>query len=317
MTHIQELHSLHNEAVLISKNLQRQEFLMIEILQKIDHKKVYRFLGFKSLFQYATVALKLSESRAYTFILISRKAAKLSKFQESLKNGLSLSKAKRITSVITPDNEDHWINLAKTLSQRLLDRAVYTTNPKSSVEEGSRFISENVLEFRAAVSIETEILIKRVQDLLSQSRGQTISFDDTLKAMASTFLEKNDPVRKAQRMLAKKISSTNSQSEPTAPRQTKPRLSVPKNKSQNLLMRKPLSAHLKREIYLRDHGLCQQTGPINSSDNVPSSCGDGRWIDIHHIQPIHQGGENFLENLITLCKSHHQMQHNQRPELKT
>ena len=106
---IQDIHSLHHEAVLISKNLHRQEFLMIEILQRIDDQKVYRFLGFKSLFQYATLALKLSESRAYTFILVSRKASKLSKMHEALKTGaLGLSQAKRITSVISKDNEEHW-----------------------------------------------------------------------------------------------------------------------------------------------------------------------------------------------------------------
>src|ERR1700722_13053290 len=171
-----EIHSLHQEAIQISENLIKDEFLMIEILQRIDQKKVYKYLGFKSLFQYATIALKLSESRAYTFILVSRKAANLSKFQDALRSGLNISQAKRITSVISTENQEHWLKLAKTLNQRSLERAVAKVNPKSAVEEGLRIISEDTLEFRAAVTLNTEKLIKRVQDLLSQSEGRAVSY---------------------------------------------------------------------------------------------------------------------------------------------
>src|SRR5262249_29968545 len=62
--------SLHKEAVKIASELEAQEFLMLEVLQKIDEKKIYRYMGFRSLFQYATVALGLSESRAYNFIIV-------------------------------------------------------------------------------------------------------------------------------------------------------------------------------------------------------------------------------------------------------
>jgi len=34
-------------------------------------------------------------------------------------------------------------------------------------------------------------------------------------------------------------------------------------------------------------------------------CRSSRNIDQHHIQPISEGGEHTLENLITLCESHH------------
>src|ERR1700683_3458920 len=92
-------HEVHRQALHISKELSKQEFLLIEILQKIDQDKIFRFFGYKSLFQYAVVALKLSENRAYTFIVVARKAKNIDKLQSSLKSGeLTLSKAKRISS---------------------------------------------------------------------------------------------------------------------------------------------------------------------------------------------------------------------------
>jgi hypothetical protein len=308
MNHSQKIavfHSLHNEAVLISKNLLRDEFLLIECLQKIDEKKVYRFMGFKSLFQYGTIALKLDANRAYTFIQVSRKAAKLAKFQEALKNGLSLSKAKRITSVITTSNEEHWVGLAKTLPQKILERAVCKVNPRSAVEEGTRFISEDTLEFKAAISIDTENLIKRAQDLLCQSSEKPVSFDETLKQMAQIFLEKKDPVRKAQRVLSRRIRTSQKNlilklNTPTKPPQNL-RPSASKNSAQDSRIRKPLMAQLKHQVNLRDQGRCQEP-----------NCSDGRWVDVHHVKAISEGGENILENLITLCRGHHQMEHDTR-----
>ncbi len=282
---LKNLHSLHHEAVLISQNLHRQEFLMVEILQRIDSQKVYRILGFKSLYQYATLALKLSESRAYAFILVARKALGLSKMQEALKSGeLSLSKAKRISAVISKENEGHWVRLAKDLTQRSLERAVAKVNPKAGVEEGMRFISENILEFRAAIGAETEKLIKRAQDLLSQSEGRAASFEETLRAIAQCYLEKKDPVIKAQRVLRRRILSQRSLNRIKAQKlirieRAKSRLDAPKNKTRGLSFRKPIPVTLKHQVYLRDRGQCQK-------DN----CRDSRWIDIHHIKPVSRGG---------------------------
>jgi hypothetical protein len=287
---LKHIHSLHHEAVLISQNLHRQEFLMIEILQRIDAKKVYRVLGFKSLYQYATVALKLSESRAYAFILVARRASGLSKMQEALKSGeLSLSKAKRITSVIGKENEEHWLKLAKVSSQRVLERAVAKENPKACVDEGMRFLSENTLEFKAAIGLDTEKLLKRVQDIISQSERRHVSFDETLRMMAQSYLDKQDPVVKAQRILSKKIKGDVATANSNG---------TIKNKTQDLSFRKPLPAELKHQVYLRDQGRCQK-----------EECHDSRWIDVHHIKPVSQGGLNILENLITLCSGHHRLEH--------
>jgi hypothetical protein len=249
---IPEFQILHREAVEISKSLHRQEFLMIEILQKIDEKKVYRMLGYKSLYQYSTIALKLSNGRAYNFIQVARKAAGLNRFQDALRKGeITLSKAKRISSVVNNENEEHWLKLSKSLSQRSLEHAVAKVNPKSSVQEGSHFVSENLLEFRAAISEDTEKMIKRVQDLLCQSKASVASFDETLKEMAKLYLEKNDPVVRAQRVLSKAIKNE------SATKAIKNVSQSQKDSSQRPEARKVLPQKLKNQILVRDLGQCQ------------------------------------------------------------
>jgi hypothetical protein len=51
---------------------------------------------------------------------------------------------------------------------------------------------------------------------------------------------------------------------------------------------------LRRKVHARDHGRCRVTG-----------CRSSHNIDQHHIRPISEGGTHTLENLITLCESHH------------
>ena len=97
----QYFRSLHLEALNVCRRLEREEYHLIEILQKIEHEKVYRFLGYKSLIQYAVIGLKLSKDRAYNFITVARKAREVDRLQVALReNKITLSKAKRISSVL-------------------------------------------------------------------------------------------------------------------------------------------------------------------------------------------------------------------------
>jgi hypothetical protein len=69
--------------------------------------------------------------------------------------------------------------------------------------------------------------------------------------------------------------------------------------------RSPIPTSVKHQVHLRDQGRCThktQEGP---------RCNQKRWIEIHHIQPVSQGGAHTLENLTTLCSSHHRLVHAQ------
>jgi hypothetical protein len=55
---------------------------------------------------------------------------------------------------------------------------------------------------------------------------------------------------------------------------------------------------VRRKVRARDHGRCR----------VPW-CRSSRNIDQHHLVPRSEGGEHTLDNLITLCESHHLAHH--------
>jgi hypothetical protein len=55
---------------------------------------------------------------------------------------------------------------------------------------------------------------------------------------------------------------------------------------------------LRRQVRARDHGRCR----------VPW-CRSSRNVDQHHLKPISQGGQHTLENILSLCESHHIAHH--------
>jgi hypothetical protein len=55
---------------------------------------------------------------------------------------------------------------------------------------------------------------------------------------------------------------------------------------------------MRRKVKRRDHGRCRMPG-----------CTSTRNLDLHHIVPREQGGTHEIENLITLCESHHLAHH--------
>jgi hypothetical protein len=84
--------------------------------QEIDECRAYRELGFKSLFEYATQGLGLSESVSYNFITIARKSKEVPKLQEMIrKQEITVSNARAIAPVLTFENQDKWLPSAAVL----------------------------------------------------------------------------------------------------------------------------------------------------------------------------------------------------------
>jgi 5-methylcytosine-specific restriction endonuclease McrA len=97
--------------------------------------------------------------------------------------------------------------------------------------------------------------------------------------MADVYLERNDPVIKAERILNKSVKHVTGRMPITT---------------------KTIPAHVKHQVIKRDQGQCAyHSGSI--------CCENRRWLDVHPIHHRADGGDHTLENLITLCSNHHKM----------
>jgi 5-methylcytosine-specific restriction endonuclease McrA len=74
---------------------------------------------------------------------------------------------------------------------------------------------------------------------------------------------------------------------------------IPKPTHKRTSNRNPIPQELLEQVYERDGGMCQDCG-VYCGDQIP-----------HHIVPAGIGGKRIhrIENLITLCQSHHEQAH--------
>lgn len=140
---------------------------MIDILQKIDDQKIFLRLQYSSLFDYAVKALKLSEANASNFITVARKSKTVPELKNAIIAGeITVSKARKITPVITAQNQKYWIDLAKNLPKAKLEQEVAKVMPETAVQERMRFVAASRIELKVGLSEALTEKLKRAQDLV-------------------------------------------------------------------------------------------------------------------------------------------------------
>lgn len=281
---IQEIHSL---AIKASETYRKSEAELLLAISKVDENKVHIHLGYSSLFDYALKVLKLSEACAFNLITVSRKSKTVPELKEAVVSGqLSISKARKITPVLTKENSSTWIEKAISLPKAKLEKEVAALNPQALTVEKTHYVSEDRLELKLGLNEKTLEKLKRVQDLLSQKTKCAASFEKTIEAMVETYLERNDPVLKAKRCLK--------ENDPDP---------IQKAVPGQIKISRALPARAKHQVHNRDQHQCTHV------DAKGVRCTNQRWLEIHHLHAFAQGGLHEISNLKTLCSAHHSRLH--------
>jgi hypothetical protein len=342
-----QFHVYHQQALEAASRYKKTEVELIDVLQKIDHHKLYIQNGNSSLFEYITGALKLSENVAYSFMGICRKAVAktfdVPQLKLELEKGtITLSNARSIVPVLNSSNQAEWLKKASELSNRNLQKAIASKHPALSTPERVMYVAESRVKMELGLP-----------NLVSQARQKSVSLEEVIIVLVNEYLTRNDPVEKAKRMIVKKgvqahdkkdvtrdgssdsvglvtlpvnitdskncktftepVLSTNpapeSAPESAAESAAAPILvpasapvSAPAHAARKFI-REPIPASLIHQVRFRDQGQCTH---INA-DGKRCTC--RRFLEIHHIKAIFEGGKNTLENLITLCDAHHDWIH--------
>jgi hypothetical protein len=285
--------SLHEELKDLFEQYTALETVIIEKLQQAEKQRLYKKFGYRSLFRYVMGEFGIAENQALLFINVARTCTEVPELKMAISNGdLNVSKAKRILSVVEKAPE-LWIEKAKTLSQKQVEREVAKEKPQTLIIERIRPVAENLAEFKCGINRDEEELVIRCRELASQSLGRQATLRETLRFMANDCLEKRDPIRKAKRTAERKNRNT--------PKTFENRKKVLSSRRVNL--RTPIPAAIKHQVVLRDLDQCQHR------EKDGTQCSERQWTQTHHIIEVAQGGTNALENLTTLCSFHHDMQH--------
>ena len=200
MTHQQ----IHAKALEVFGRFKRDIYDVIEMLQVVDAHKTFQEYECTSLYDYAVKVHGLSEDVASNFITVARKAAEVPALQRELQNNsITISKARKICSVLSVENHEDWLELARTLTLRELEREVAGVNPKEEVSERLTYVTRERLKLVVGVSEEFKAKLKRAQELVSNSARSAASLEQTLEVALDLFLEKRDPLQKAQKAALK------------------------------------------------------------------------------------------------------------------
>ena len=270
--------SLHKRALELARKHRAVEAALVRALTEIDRLKLYLPLGYPSLFQYAIGALQMSESVAYAFILVARKARSVPALAAALEaERLSVAKASRIASALDAGNAQALIEFAATHSARETEREAATLKPRVRKRDSVREVDGEMVEIRILVPKEALADLERVQALEAQ-RGREASLSAAVAAAAEAYLHRRDPVAKAHRAQERRTFKV-------APR------------------RAPIKAKAKHEVVARDEGRCAFVGADGKR------CGGDRWLHLHHVVPVAKGGSDDPTNFVLLCSEHHALVH--------
>ena len=275
---------------------------------------------------------------------IVRKSQKVPELQQAVVEGkLSVTKAHRLTSVITKENKKNWIEFAQIAPKAKLEKEIAKANPaivdRMEFVHPTREIKDKVVykevnpgeaarvQMHAGMSEELSVKIRRVQDLESKA-GRSASLEKALLAAVETYLEKFDPIRKAKRAKARgKLKET---PKPRSSQKTMDQKSALKSNGQNSQPSKTKGETTNAPAMKSVPGHTFRRGRVKRT-NIPAKtihqlqlklknqcahqdkqgkrCKQRRYLDIHHIQPVSKGGTHDLNNLTLLCNGHHRAIH--------
>jgi len=189
---MQKYEVIHKRALSAARRFRVAEAELLGVLQEIDKEKVYLELGHGSLFKYAELSLFLSPATASDFIVVARKSVEIPKLKLAIEKGkITIAKARRITPVITKENQAHWIERAESLTHRELEKEVAKAQPKSAAPDRARYISEEMIELKFGALETTVKKFDQAKDLVSQKTGVSANYDSTLSEVLDLYLAEN------------------------------------------------------------------------------------------------------------------------------
>jgi hypothetical protein len=272
---------IDNKAVRLSNDIKRNELELIETLQWVERLRIYEDFGLTSLFAYCFERLGISEDRSYTYMKIARKAVEVPALKQAIADDkLSLTNAKKLAKVITPENQSMWMEKGTTLSSRNLEKEIAKEKPEEKVKEKVKPLSESLYELRCTLSPKAVELLERTMDLLKkQNRGEV------LENVLEEFVERHDPIKIAER--AQK-------------RNAQPSVARPAYKNGK---RTPTPKAMANEALRQAGGQCTHV------DRRGVRCPNRRYLQNHHPHHVSGGGAHSPQNLSVLCSPHHAMHH--------
>lgn len=149
-------HTLDQKAKGLAADYLRTEGQLLSVLMEMQRREVFAELNYTGIFDYCERALNFSRAQAFYFKTVAEKSEEVPEIKAAVVQGeLTLSQARRIVPVVTKENHKEWIEKAKSLPQKELEREVMSINPKAHVQEKIRPVAKELSELKVPVDQKT------------------------------------------------------------------------------------------------------------------------------------------------------------------
>jgi 5-methylcytosine-specific restriction endonuclease McrA len=312
----------------------------VEILDRAQHcavlwfaeilkRRLFKELGYSSIYQYAAEELGFSPTRTGDFKRLAEKLDKLPAVAAKVRTGeLGYTKAREIVKVADPATEEDWLEVAEGQSRRELEATVRQARKRVALERNSKPGQGELVprEMPSSPPAATPVRVSFDLTPLQHARyaallariGHQGDRADLLLDMMETFLGADES---APRGASESRYQIHVHQCPTCSK-----TSVPTPQGERELddaeaeavkcdamihqsgrrSSRTIPPRIRREVLARDRHRCQRKG-----------CGHNRFLEIHHLVPRSAGGTNDPANLVTLCSSCHRLWHQMGGDLRS
>jgi hypothetical protein len=311
-------------------------------LRDAEALRVWRHYGYASLLEYMEMEMGYSPRAAIERLRVAKAIQELPVIADAMEQGdLSFSAAREITRVATPETEEAWLDAANDKNLRQVEELVsghkQGDKPSDPVDPKLR---KRTLRYED-IDPETVALIREAKLILERKCGERLADDAFLRSLARLVIdggtaaertrapyqigvtvcercgsgsqhsggisvEMSPPALEAalcdaehighidrDEVKDRHVEHPDAGARPAAPARP-PATTAPRARRG----RRGIPQALRRKVKARDGAKCA----------VPW-CRSARNCDLHHLTPISQGGQHALDNLLTLCESHHLAHH--------
>ncbi|CAN5727246.1 hypothetical protein BH11MYX3_BH11MYX3_37000 [soil metagenome] len=300
---------LHEEISSVGKQLICLEAHEVDLLLEAEETKLYRRMGFPTIYAYIEAVLQYSHHVATERIRVAHELLELPGIADQFRAGyLPWTSVRELTRVATMKTEGAWLDAVVGKRSPEVQQMV---RGKSKGDLPSDPVDPKKIKHRVVF----EDVSEEVYQLHKQARirAGSVTDDELLRSYATTSLEPvatDDPGRpRYQRATTTCRACKQSQwvgagmEVPMTPQDAE-RVScdadhigdVELDVVERLASEIPLGT--RRKVFVRDRFQCAVPG-----------CRSCRYLEVHHIVRRADGGDHRMSRLLLLCDGHHKLLH--------
>jgi len=308
---------LHARLLVARENVRRSERDMALLLAEMADGRHYLDLGFASVQAYAESTLDMTRRLATHFVRIGHRLRDLPEIDAAFARGeLGWTKVREVAGVATAATEAAWLERARALPSRELERHV--ASARSGVPPTPDEVAKGPSRVRAVFemdAVDAEVLRDALRLMRAATGDGADEVDDgtLLAEMARRMVHDAEPGEAPSGERYTTVLEHCPRCRHTAGVEAEvdeTHVGQAACDGEVVEMRPgPEQGHasrtippaVRRTVLHRDRRQCAVIG-----------CRNRFWLDLHHVHERRRGGPNTVENIVTLCSTHHRVVHDGR-----